>query len=440
MSPRAPAPPLAPGGPSRPLLLSSRPWRAWARLALSLLIGLPTLLALALLLSVGLPLAPVGLGLPLLLGAALLGRPLGALERRRLRRARPDDPVLPDPHPPLPPDTPLPTRLRRRLRERATWRELAHAVLSAVLLAPAGGVLLCAVAFWLLLLPGPLIVWALAPETVMLWPGHVTSPAEAVAGSAVALVGLASCAYLGSWLAELQVGAARALLGPRPRDLALRELAGSRDRLAHSFEAERRRIERDLHDGAQQRLVVLGMTLGLAARELRGVERARDAAELVERARAEAKEALAQLRDLVRGIHPRVLTEHGLAAALREVAARHPAPVDLRLDLPEAPDLPERVAAAAYFAGVEALANAAKHAPGAPVRMRGALVPGAPAADPTLVVSVTDLGPGGADTTRVGGGLAGLADRLAVVGGVLTVSSPPGGPTLVRWEIPCPSV
>jgi len=204
------------------------------------------------------------------------------------------------------------------------------------------------------------------------------------------------------------------------------ELTRSRARLADAFEAERRRIERDLHDGAQQQLVALGMTLGLAELELRGQDS--PAAALVTRARGEARLALDQLRALVRGIHPQVLTDHGLPAAVEELALRHPVPVTVDLDLPRR--LPGPVESAAYFTVTEALTNAAKHSDADQIAVHGALD------GDLLVLSVTDNGRGGADPAA-GAGLQGLADRVAILEGRLTVTSPAGGPTRLRLEVPC---
>jgi len=280
-----------------------------------------------------------------------------------------------------------------------------------------------------ILTAAPVIVWAIAPDTMMLIPGQpVPDPVSALPATAVGLLGLAVCAYAGGLLCGAQVRIARLLLSARDEDLRHRvvELTRSRARLADAFEAERRRIERDLHDGAQQQLVALTMTLGLAELELGGREPA--AAELVARARGEARRALGQLRDLVRGIHPQVLTDHGLAAAVTEAASHHPIPVTVDIDLPRR--LPSAVEATAYFSVTEALANAAKHSGASAVSVVGRVE-----AD-RFVLLITDDGQGGADP-GAGLGLRGLADRLAIHRGRLGVSSPEGGPTRLRVEVPC---
>ncbi|MFG2916169.1 sensor histidine kinase [Kitasatospora sp. NPDC048298] len=400
--------------------------RCWAYLLGSALLGPVQLVVLAALLVLGVGLSVVGIGLPVLLALALAGIPAATAARWRLRLVEPVP--LPDPHRSLP-GAGRRARIRTRLRERATWRELAHAVLASTVLAAA------ALGFTVLLvLSGlyalsPLVVWALAPETVMLIPGHAAhGPLAALPFTAAGLAGLLLCAYAGALLTAAEVALARFLLGPREDDLGRQvlELTRSRARLADAFEAERRRIERDLHDGAQQQLVALSMTLGLAEYELR--ERDGRAAELVTRARGEARQALEQLRGLVRGIHPQVLTDHGLAAAVDEVAQRHPIPVATDIELPER--LPAPVETTAYFTVTEALTNAAKHSGATAITVHGRVSRG------RLVVQVTDDGRGGADPAA-GAGLAGLADRVALLRGRLMVTSPTGGPTTLRLEVPC---
>ncbi|MFB6888539.1 sensor histidine kinase [Kitasatospora sp. NPDC056327] len=414
--------------------------RCWAHLSGGAVLGLLSVVLLVALALLGLGLSVVGVGLPLLLAVALSGLPAGALERRRLRFVEPVP--VPDPHRPLP-GVGRRARIRTRLRERATWRELAHTLLVGPPLTAAGLGLVALLVFSAALVVSPVVVWALAPETVMLIPGHATpGPLYALPATAAGLAGLVLGSYAGALLTAVHVRAARLLLGPREEDLGRRvvELTRSRARLADAFEAERRRIERDLHDGAQQQLVALAMTLGLAAHELR--ERASGPVPavpavppagdpvlvLVDRARGEARQALEQLRGLVRGIHPQVLTDHGLAAAVAEVALRHPVPVEVDVDLPGR--LPGPVESTAYFTVTEALTNAAKHSGATAVTVHGRVTAG------RLVLQVTDDGRGGADPAA-GAGLQGLADRVAILRGRLMVTSPTGGPTRLRLEVPC---
>jgi signal transduction histidine kinase len=216
------------------------------------------------------------------------------------------------------------------------------------------------------------------------------------------------------------------LLGPREDELRrnLAELRRSRLDLVDAFETERARIERHLHDGVQQRLVGLTMTLGLAELDLPAGEGRR----LVVKAHSEAEAALADLREAVRGIHPRVLVDHGLEAAVREVADRSPLPVSVRMALSRR--LPAPIEAAAYFVVSEALGNVAKHARATRCEVEGWIV------DEQLVVTITDDGVGGANPAG-GTGLTGLVTRLDALGGTLDLTSPPGGPTRLRMESPC---
>lgn len=206
----------------------------------------------------------------------------------------------------------------------------------------------------------------------------------------------------------------------------LAELQASRARLVTATESERRRIERDLHDGTQQRLVSIAMTLGLAESKLAAD---RPAVEPVLREAREALAlALAELRELTQGIRPAILVERGLAAALDDLSRRAALPVQLGVSI--AGRLPEQVEGAAYFVASEALANAAKHSHASEVRLA------ALREDRVLVLEVADDGIGGA-AAGGGSGLRGLADRVEALGGRLTVSSPPGRGTTLRAEIPC---
>jgi len=222
---------------------------------------------------------------------------------------------------------------------------------------------------------------------------------------------------------------ARSLLG-RSETGALAErvsqLVTSRQQVVDSVEAERRRMERDLHDGAQLRLVSLAMTLGRAKNRLEDREPVVRA--MIESAHSEAMQAITEIRDLTRGLHPPVLTDRGLDAALSGVAVRSPVPIRLRVDVKPRPSL--TIEALAYFVVTEALANVAKHAAAAftdvVVRREGDI----------LVVEIRDDGQGGADPAK-GSGLRGLSDRVAGVDGRLIVHSPPGRGTVLIAELPC---
>ena len=212
----------------------------------------------------------------------------------------------------------------------------------------------------------------------------------------------------------------------------VRELEESRASLVEDSAARLRRIERDLHDGAQAQMVAVAMKLGLAREKLGGMidgpahadlERVLD---LVDAAHRGAKEAITELRDLARGIHPPVL-DHGLGTALTTLAARSDPPVELAVDLPERPSA--AIETIAYFCAAELLTNVAKHSGARHATLEVVHVPG------PLRVRVSDDGSGGA-CLEAHGGLAGLAERVKTVDGGLQISSPPGGPTVVTVELP----
>jgi signal transduction histidine kinase len=319
----------------------------------------------------------------------------------------------------------------RAFRERATWGELGYAIarLPVSLVAAVSTVVVWS--FGVLLLTLPLYNGALPAggavigNTVLR--GRLLLAMSAVAG----LLLLLAAPWVTRGLAVADAAFARRLLAPPPGEVLtarVAELERSRERVVDAAEAERRRIERDLHDGAQQRLVALAMELGRAKSKLADdVDAAR---ELVDQAHAEAKAALTELRDLVRGVHPPVLTDRGLDAALSGLAARCTVPVDVHVvDVRVRPR--PAVEAVAYFVVAEALTNVAKHsrASHATVVVEGHGYPG------TLNIVISDDGIGGADAR--GSGLTGLADRVAGVDGRLTVESPSGGPTIISAVLPC---
>ena len=316
----------------------------------------------------------------------------------------------------------------RTLTQRATWGEIGYALLRLPVSAVA---LTLSVSAWsaaLVLLTLPLYSKYLPSGGASLGgtvlKGTPTMTASVVIGVIVLLIAPQVTRGLGTGDARMS----RWLLGP-PSDLAARvtELEISRERVVDAAEAERRRMERDLHDGAQQRLVALAMELGRAQAKFADDP---DAARvLVDQAHAQAKEALTELRNLVRGVHPPVLTERGLDAALSGLAALCPVPVDVHVDVPVRPR--SAVEAVAYFMVAEALTNVAKHsrASHAKVVVEGHGYPG------TLTVMISDDGIGGAEAH--GPGLSGLADRVSGVDGRLSVESPTGGPTIIAAELPC---
>jgi len=276
--------------------------------------------------------------------------------------------------------------------------------------------------------PGWLAWWKADPLLVA---GDVHSLAVSFALVPAGVVGLTWAPWATKGANEADARLIARLLGPSLPH-RVRELEQTRARLVDDSAARLRRIERDLHDGAQAQMVAVAMKLGLAREKLgdsaaeltaADAERAR---ELVEAAHRGAKEAIIELRDLARGIHPPVL-DHGLGTALTTLAARSEIPVELVIDVPARPSA--AIETIAYFCAAELLTNVAKHSGARHATLEVVHVPG------LLRVQVSDAGSGGA-RVEARGGLAGLAERVRSVDGRLEVSSPPSGPTVVTIELP----
>jgi signal transduction histidine kinase len=249
--------------------------------------------------------------------------------------------------------------------------------------------------------------------------------------------GFALAPFAGKWILKGHALFSAGLLAPSTQALTARvgALAESRTQVLDSSAAELRRIERDLHDGAQTRLAALGLHIGLAEQLVR--EDPDAAVALLAEARASSGEALAELRGLVRGIHPPVLAERGLDGAIRALSLTVPLPVELDIELPAR--LPAPIESALYFAVAEAFANAVKHSGARQLEVRlRQYVPGTRGEPALLIASVRDDGAGGA-RLRAGGGLDGIGQRLAAFDGGLVVHSPAGGPTVLTMELPCAS-
>jgi signal transduction histidine kinase len=398
----------------RPLrfLASSWPWRSLLYLLSGIALGAVTAATLGALFIGGVIFTIVAIGLVALAAVALSGIVFARFERWRLRLVDEDPAANPHRRPPRPG---LWAWFVTRLREQATWREFGYTVVSLVALCWIDLGMVAAVI-------GIPVTLALSP---LYGPDSSWFVGAVFVAAGVALLPFA--AYPITAWAATRAALTRAVLSPRDDELGaqLTEVTRSRARLADAFGAERQRIERDLHDGAQQRLVSLTMALGLARLDLPADS---PAGQQVAFAHEQAKLALAELRELIRGVHPQVLTDRGLAAAVRDLAGRSVVPVDVDIELPRR--LPAAVELTAYFVAAEALANVAKHS-----RADRASVHGRLHGD-VYVQEVRDDGIGGAKADS-GTGLTGLGDRVAAAEGRLRVSSPAGGPTLVRMEIPC---
>src|SRR5215216_1881288 len=408
----------------------------------SIPLGIFWFFVLVVLVLVGLPLTIVWIGLPILALAMLVSLVGANTERWRLAVLL-GTRLSSSPYRPLPSGSLL-ARLRARATDPALWRSSLY----LLLLLPVGlveFVVIFVMTFSVALATYPLWFWTF-PEG-LLWSGvflAVTLP-EALLAMLVGLVAATAAAAFVLEVARAHAHLGRVLLGPSGRE-RLEErveiLTESRSKSVEAAIVERRRIERDLHDGAQQRLVSLAMKLGMARQKLdketsenSGVT-GEPAAELVGEAHEEAKLALAEIRDLIRGIHPAVLTDRGLDAAISALAGRSPVPVSVDMYLDERP--PEPVEITAYFIIAEALTNIASHSEASGVRIHVHREKGLDEGDRPeaglLVVEVEDDGKGEADPT--GAGLGGLADRVAALDGRLLIESPAGGPTRVHAELP----
>lgn len=322
-------------------------------------------------------------------------------------------------------------RAWRWLRSAATWKELGYhlvqlpkaVVFATIVLGTwATGIALAALPFYVSHVPAERarIGW---------WRIHPGS--EALLAGVAGVVVLFTAPWVTRGLSRLSIGMAAGLLsGGEAEALRARvaDVEASRAEVVSAAEAERRRIERDLHDGAQQRLVALAMSLGMAKEKMDSDPAAARA--LVDEAHREAKNALVELRDLARGLHPPVLTDRGLHAAVAGLASRAPVPVDV--DLRVTRRAPPSVEGIAYFVISEALTNMARHSGATRARVLVA------DEGTRLVVEVSDDGIGGASAER-GSGLQGLADRVRAVDGTFRVTSPNGGPTTLRAELPLPA-
>jgi len=398
-------------------------------------------------LCVGIVLGPVSFAVIIALGATTLGllavfplamvsswllflatHGLANVERSRFR-------AFTDEHLPTPAPLSGATRWKRyleRLKSKARWKELAYLAVRYPISAITGGI---ALGFWcggVGLLSMPLWIGAGTRQVADFGVFEITQGWGSVASvgfGAVLVLLVAPWVTLGMIRLELMV--ARGLLGRTDRvvfEERVVSLQSSRMAAVDAAENERRRVERDLHDGAQQRLIAVAMNLGMARQRLAVDPEAGQA--LVADAHEEVKAALKELRDLVRGIHPVILEDRGIDPALSAIVARSPIPIELSVHVTPRPD--PSVESAAYFIVSEALANVARHS-----RARHASVDIVRRAD-RLTIIVTDDGIGGADAS-LGTGIAGLGERVSALDGWMQLISPVGGPTTLLVEVPCGS-
>jgi signal transduction histidine kinase len=396
-------------------------WLATAQVAAGGVVGLAGLAAVAAPIAVGTALArSVVAPVVALIVILAVVRGCTALQRSRITVFTDVDPAGGRPGP----------SWRRYPFTAGAWRQVAYHFVAG----PVGVAMTALVgAAWsggLLLSTAPAHAWTLPPHGQLGW--NPRTPVAVAAMTVVGLLLLLLSPALATALARADLAMARTFLGPTQREeraaltRRMSGLAASRAATVEAADAERRRIERDLHDGAQQRLVSLAMNLGIARAMLKDVPE--PAREVIARSHEEAKLALTELRDFVRGLHPAVLDELGLDAALSGLAGRTPIPVDVRVDLPERPA--PALESVAYFVVSEALTNVVKHSGAS--RAEVALA----RRDGRIVLTVVDDGRGGASMAD-GSGLAGLSRRVASVDGILSLSSPTGGPTRLTVELPC---
>ncbi|MFF6993877.1 sensor histidine kinase [Streptomyces sp. NPDC008313] len=409
-----------------------RSLREFGYLLLNLPLGVLMFVFAVTMFSLGVGLLVTFLGVPVL-AAGLAGcRGFGALERARARALLGLDV-----------DAPEPLRVKSRgamawmgavLKSGTSWRSLLYAV---VQFPWAVFSFAMAVAFWAYgwaMLTYPLWFWVFpmygGQDGLQLFGDethgvYLDNPFEITVTALTGLLFTLAAPWIVRGLTMVDRVLVQGLLGPSRLVTRVVELESDRGVVVDTAAADLRRIERDLHDGAQARLVALAMDLGLAKEKL--VEDPRAAARMVDEAHGEVKTALQELRDLARGIHPAVLTDRGLDAALSAVASRCTVPVRVEVDLPSRPA--PAIEGIAYFTVCELLQNISKHS-----RATRATVD-VWRAEKRLLLQVTDNGVGGADA-GAGSGLAGLAERLDAVDGILVVDSPVAGPTRVTAELP----
>ncbi|GAA2379396.1 MULTISPECIES: sensor histidine kinase [Streptomyces] len=420
--------------------ISDSPWllpvaaRTW-REGLHLLLNLPLALAASVFaiggFSVSGALLITLVGVPLLAFVLLVLRGYGALERLRARLLLHSDVAEPEPLRLRPGGSGPVAWVGAMLRSGVSWRAAGYALLHA----PWAVFTFCTV----------LTLWAFGwgAVTYPIWYRWLSEPAgihldgegngwlwDSPPDLVLVCLGGVLCLYVAALvirgMAHVDRLLVSGLLGPSAAGERVLQLESDRSTVVDTSAADLRRIERDLHDGAQARLVSLAMELGMAKEKLATDPQA--AARMVDEAHGEVKLALAELRDLARGIHPAILTDRGLGPALSAVASRCTVPVAVEVELPVRPA--QAIEGIAYFTASELLQNVSKHSGATRARLEAWRT-----GQDRLLLQVWDDGRGGADAAA-GSGLAGLAERLAAVDGLLAIVSPAGGPTTVTAELP----
>jgi signal transduction histidine kinase len=359
-------------------------------------------------------------GIPLLALVVMSGRAWNRLYRSL---ARLTDVTIDAPPPFIRPAGPLQTVVAA-LTDAVGWRSLGFLALQAVLMTPIGYLVIVGIAMSGALVISP-VAWLALGEPFVTLGEPVDSLGVYLLLSAGGVIALYGLGWLMLGLGRAHVWLARALLGPTDRERRVGQLERARADVVDDSAATLRRVERDLHDGTQARLITVAMALARAEEHFESSDVSRGR-ELVSDALANTKDTLTELRDVIRGIRPPAL-DLGLAEAVQTLAARNPIPVDVSVDLEARPSI--GVETMAYFCVAELLANVSRHsgASRAAVRING---------DATeLRIVVEDNGSGGAEVGN-GSGLTGLRDRLAMVDGRLEIDSPAGGPTVVTVVVP----
>lgn len=397
---------------------------AWSLLLVALAVSGTVLLVVF---TVSLGLSAIWIGLPMAVMVTPLIRSLADTNRRVLGMFLDEGPV-PSPYSPLPQGT-LPDRIRAVFADPGTWRDMAWLLLNGTVGALLAGMPALLIGHAVYQILYATVLWRAVPDLYGL---PVQGQTEAFVALVPAVLELALFWTASPGLLRLYARLSRWLLAPTEKarlHARVQHLATSRADTIDAQASEVRRIERDLHDGAQQRLLAVTLTLSRArSRFDRDPEGARG---LLEEAQAEAKEVMEELREVARGLHPRVLTDHGLEAALPVAAGRAPVPVKVDVDLDGRPS--PRAEGVAYYVASEALTNVAKHARATAARITVRRVPGR--GGDLLRISVGDDGVGGADPEG-GTGLYGLWDRVDAVDGRLHIAGPEGGGTVLTAEIP----